>query len=75
MRSVSASELKANFSKVLRRVARGQTILVTRRGAPVALLVPVSPRAPRPLGFDKGVRIGADFDAPLPPDILKGFFG
>lgn len=32
--------------------------------------------APRELGFVReGLRIGEDFDAPLPPDVLETFYG
>jgi prevent-host-death family protein len=73
MSSVSVTAAKKNFSKLLRRVAAGEEIVISNRGIPVALLVPVSPR---PLGLDKNhVRIAKDFDAPLPPDIMEGFLG
>lgn len=73
MSSTSVTTAKKNLSKLLRRVAAGEAIVITNRGVPVARLVPVSPR---PLGLDKNrVRIGKDFDAPLPPDIMEGFLG
>lgn len=72
MSSTSVTTAKKNLSKLLRRVAAGEAIVITNRGGPVARLVPVSPR---PLGLDKNrVRIGKDFDAPL-PDIMEGFLG
>jgi prevent-host-death family protein len=73
MFSVSVTTAKKNFSRLLRRVAAGEEIVITNRGIPVARLVRVSLR---PLGLDKNrVRIGKDFDAPLPPDIMDGFLG
>lgn len=42
MRSVGIRELRQQASRVLRDVERGETIEVTDRGRPVALLVPVS---------------------------------
>jgi prevent-host-death family protein len=73
MSSVSVTTAKKNFSKLLRRVTAGEKIVISNRGIPVALLVPVSRR---PLGLDKNrVRIAEDFDAPLPPDIMEGFLG
>ncbi|MBI4612736.1 MAG: type II toxin-antitoxin system prevent-host-death family antitoxin [Planctomycetes bacterium] len=40
-RSVGIRELKAKVSSVIRRVRQGETITVTDRNRPVALLVPV----------------------------------
>ena len=70
---VNVLAAKKNFSKLLKRVAAGEEIVISNRGVPVAHLVPVFSR---PLGFDKDrVRIADDFDAPLPPDIMDGFLG
>jgi prevent-host-death family protein len=41
MESVGAYEAKTNFSALLDRVAQGETVLITRHGAPVAQLAPV----------------------------------
>lgn len=43
MDSVGIGELRRNLHKYLRRVAAGESFVVTSRGKPVALLVPVSP--------------------------------
>ncbi|MDX6683268.1 MAG: hypothetical protein QOG94_3307 [Solirubrobacteraceae bacterium] len=43
MRSIGIRELRQQASKHLRDVERGETIEVTDRGRPVALLVPVPP--------------------------------
>jgi prevent-host-death family protein len=40
MREIRVSELKASLSQVLREVARGDVVRVTRRGEPVADIVP-----------------------------------
>lgn len=44
MREVSATEVSRNFSAVLDSTERGETILVTRGGEPVATIAP-APRA------------------------------
>lgn len=41
MKSISAKELKNRTGEVLRRVGRGEKVLVTKRGKPCALLSPV----------------------------------
>jgi prevent-host-death family protein len=77
MTSVNVHEAKTNLSKLLRRVAAGEEIIISNRGVPVARLTPVPQnRGRRQLGLEKGrAQIADDFDAPLPPDILAGFLG
>ena len=43
MTTVTLSEAKAKLSAVLRRVKRGETILITERGRPVARIEPARP--------------------------------
>jgi prevent-host-death family protein len=43
MERVGVRELRQQASAILRRVAAGETFVVTDRGRPVALLVPRSP--------------------------------
>ena len=42
MRSVSAADANREFSKLLRAVREGETITVTSRGEPVAVISPIS---------------------------------
>jgi prevent-host-death family protein len=41
MDSVVASEAKTHLAELLNRVARGEKITITRRGVPVAMLIPI----------------------------------
>jgi prevent-host-death family protein len=41
MESIGAFEAKTHLSRLLDRVARGETLRITRHGKPVALLTPV----------------------------------
>ncbi len=77
MIEVGVHEAKTHFSSLLRRVAGGEEVVITRGGEPVARLVPARPvRRRRVLGRDaKVVRIAEDFDAPLPADVLADFEG
>ena len=43
MKSVSARQATHEFSDLLSRVERGEEILITKRGKPVAVLRPYSP--------------------------------
>lgn len=67
-------EAKTTLSKLLRRVAAGEQIVITRGGEPVAKLVPVTPDQPRVLGQDRGrYTVPEDFDEPLDDELLAGF--
>ena len=67
-------EAKTHLSRLLRRVAAGEEIVIARGGRPVARLVPITEPRERSLGADRGLfDLPADFDAPLPEDVLEEF--
>ena len=70
--TVSLYEAKTRLSHLVDRALRGEQVVITRHGRPVARLVPaVRPRPPRRLGALRGkIRVAADFDVPLPDDLL-----
>lgn len=72
---VGVHEAKTHLSRLLRRVAAGEEIVITRGRRPVAKLVPVEERGrQRELGHDRGrVVIAPDFDEPLPDEVLSSF--
>lgn len=71
---VGVHEAKTHLSRLLRRVATGEEIVITRGATPIARLVPIEAHVPRTLGKDRGLfEIPEDFDAPLPDDILDAF--
>lgn len=84
MRSIGIGELRQHASKHLRDVERGETIEVTDRGRPVALLVPV-PRTgsverlvasgrmvpARQDLLEAGEPLDPRPDAPLPSEVLS----
>ena len=75
---VNIHEAKTHLSRLLQRVANGEEVTIARAGVPVARLVPLGARneKKRPLGMDRGrVWVADDFDAPLPDDLLKEFYG
>jgi prevent-host-death family protein len=74
---VNIHQAKTHFSRLLRRVADGEEVVIARAGVPVARLVKVeSEKKVRPLGFARGeVWMADDFDAPLPDDLLAEFYG
>ncbi len=74
MRSVGVHEAKTHLSALLRRVAAGEEIEITRGDVPVARLVPVPVSGTRQLGVDVGrFTVPDDFDAPLPDEVLDAF--
>ena len=79
MQTVNIHAAKTHLSRLLDAAAAGEEIIIARAGRPVARLVPLeNTPAPsrRQLGRLAGqVRVPADFDAPLPDDIVAGFEG
>ena len=65
---------KTQFSKLLARVAKGETLIIAKANRPVARLGPL-PQLPE-LGWARqlGVWVAPDFDAPL-PEFEKDFYG
>jgi prevent-host-death family protein len=74
MTEVGVHEAKTHLSRLLRRVAAGEEITITSGGRPAARLVPVDSQSPRRFGTDRGrLVVPADFDDPLPDDVLDAF--
>ncbi len=74
MVEVGVHEAKTHLSRLLRRVAEGEEIVITSSGRPAARLVPVGPPALREVGLDRGLLdVPAGFDEPLEPDLIDQF--
>jgi prevent-host-death family protein len=73
-REVTVHEAKTHLSRLLADVEAGATVVITRRGKPVAKLEAVRSRQPRVPGSMKG-RISFDdsFFDPLPGDVLEAW--
>jgi prevent-host-death family protein len=76
-RTVNIHEAKTHLSRIVDEVAAGSEVIIARAGKPVARLVPLaSTRGRKRLGLLKGrIRVPADFDAPLPDEVLDSFEG
>ena len=74
---VNIHEAKTHLSKLLEQVESGGEVVIARDGHPIARLVPIAPQPRRRVfGTAKGqIWMSDDFDAPLPDDILKLFYG
>jgi prevent-host-death family protein len=69
-------DAKTALSSLVERAAAGEEIIIAKAGTPRAKLVPVrrTTRRRKPGGWERRVRIGKDFDAPLPA-VLRDAFG
>ena len=66
MKTASVREVQHGLAAILERVERGEEVTVTRRGKPVARIVP--PRSPRPVRWpDFAERMKRDFPDGAPP--------
>jgi prevent-host-death family protein len=76
VRVLNLYEAKSQLSALVEEAAAGKEIIIAKSGVPRARLVPVKTAARRRPGGSRGrIRIAADFDAPLPEDILASFTG
>lgn len=75
--TVNMHDAKTQLSRLAERAAGGEEIIIARAGRPVAKLGPLDDdRQPRRLGLWEGqVRVGEDFDDPLPEDVRQAFEG
>jgi prevent-host-death family protein len=75
MDQVNIHQAKTQLSRLLERVAAGEEIVIAKSGKPLAKLVPFREVVRRP-GRSKGkIKIGRDFDAPLPDALAAAFRG
>ena len=71
MLEVNIQEARTHLSRLLKRVAKGEEIIISRAGRPVAWLVPFTSAAKKrkPL-FDPGKVILADNFEDFPPEYM-----
>ena len=72
MRLVNVHEAKAQLSELLERAARGEDVVIAKRGKPFARLVRIEDRAPRQPGIAKG-RLTDAFFEPLTEEELESW--
>lgn len=75
MKSYNTHDAKTHLSHLLDRAAKGEEIVIARKGKPIAKLVPyVAHELARTPGVLRGaITVAGDFDAPLPGDLARGF--
>lgn len=78
MTTVNIHAAKTHLSHLLEEAAAGKEVIIAKSGKPVAKLVPVNAgkAKKRKLGALAGrACVPADFDAPLPDDVIDAFEG
>jgi antitoxin (DNA-binding transcriptional repressor) of toxin-antitoxin stability system len=78
MSTISAQDIQRDPLAFLRRVEAGEAFVVVRGEQALAEVRPLVPAdtQPRPFGLAAGrFTVPADFDQPLPQDIIKEFEG
>jgi prevent-host-death family protein len=77
VKKVNIYEAKTRLSRLVEEAAAGRDVVIARAGRPVARLTRLAGKdKKRRLGvLDGRFRIPADFNAPLPEDVLRGFEG
>jgi len=75
MSTFNVHDAKTHLSRLLERVAQGEEVIIAKSGRPVAKLVRVTAEPRRPGRLKGRIRMGNDFDDPLPEEILKAFRG
>ena len=81
MIKLNIHEAKTHLSRYLKRILRGETILLCKRNVPIAEIRPIRAARTnaRPIGLAKEehgeFRVPESFFEPLPEEILSGFEG
>lgn len=79
MATVNIHEAKTHLSRLLERVAKGETIVIAKAGKPMARLTPLASReetAKRRIGFlDGQFKVPDDFDTMFADEIEEMFYG
>jgi prevent-host-death family protein len=75
MTVVNIYDAKTQLSKLIEEAAAGNDVVIARGGKPVARLTRLgSPKRKLKFGVLKGkIKFSADFDAPLPSEVLREF--
>jgi len=74
---INVHEAKTHLSRYLKRLLKGETIVLCKRNEPIAEIRPLSSaRTKRALGTMKGqFEVPASFFEALPPEVLDSYYG
>jgi prevent-host-death family protein len=69
---INISEAKTHFSRYLKRVLQGESVILCKRNVPIAEIRPLP--KPRSIGLAKGMfEIPDEFFEPLPEELERAF--
>ncbi len=74
-KTVKLYDAKTHLSTLVTEAAAGEEIIIAKGRKPMARLVPLAPPKRKPGGWETGLVIADDFDAPLPESVLAAFEG
>jgi prevent-host-death family protein len=78
METVNIHEAKTHLSRLIERVARGESVVIAKAGRPVAKMVPLGKsegKKPKRLGFMAGaLKVPDDFDT-MGREEIEALFG
>ena len=77
MQTINIHQAKTHLSRLVDEVVAGEEVVIAKAGKPMVKLIPFIPATKkRKLGLLLGkLSVPADFDAPLPDDVLATFEG
>ncbi|HEY0801599.1 MAG TPA: type II toxin-antitoxin system prevent-host-death family antitoxin [Steroidobacteraceae bacterium] len=78
MKPINIYDAKTRFSELVDKAAAGDEVIVSRNGKPLVRITRLEGGQKRRIKFGtlKGkIKLSADFDAPLPDEVLAGFEG
>jgi len=78
MKAINITKARARFSQLVNKAASGDDVIVSRNGKPLVRITRFASRGKQRIKFGvlKGkLKIAADFDAPLPAEVVAGFEG
>lgn len=78
MKPINIYDAKTRFSELVDKAAAGNDVVVSRNGRPIAKITRLEGDQKQRIKFGtlKGkIKLRADFDAPLPDEILADFEG
>lgn len=69
-------DAKTNLSRLIEKAAKGDEVVISKAGQPVARLVPIGPAVRRRKGLLKNkIKIRPGFYKPLTEDVIAAFEG
>lgn len=76
MQQINIYEAKTHFSQLISQVMLGEDIVIAKAGKPLVRIIPFRPedKKRKPGSAIGEIKMAEDFNAPLPDDVLHGFF-